>query len=316
MGAHVLLSSFISTTPLPVNSSPQRLKDAGNTSPLRRARFRAQAAMQAGGSAIGRRAVVLAGGSLLAGLTTGNSLGILAPAAAADELVSDSGRLLGRGVRARLETELRAVEVESGVRVRVVTRGATVASDDVLRGQVALDDARKVVILADSRGGNLLTVRVGDEVYKTLPRSFWIELPNRFGNQFYVSDVGVDAAISAAVGAIRACVQPGRKCSAVPGVSDDQLKISVACSAAAGVIAGAAARTGGKRFNVPFLLLYSPIWSIFLISFGLGPVLARLQGIAHMETALVASAFAIVAGAIWWWIPRGIGPPPDASDNI
>lgn len=311
------LACFVPAAPLPCLGKPDESPRRPARPPQRRARCCARATPGPPSSHLGRRAVVLAGGALLAGIVSGTESSALADSATdAEEVVIDAGRLLSRGTSARLAALSASIEKSSGLQLRVVTLGAGLSGNENLRRQLERSSDRKVVLVADDRGGNLLTVQVGDLVYGILPRSFWIELPNRFGNQFYVRDAGVDASVLAAASAISECAAPGRACAAVPGVSEDQLKISVGCAAAAGVMAGAAARTGGKRFNFPFVLLFSPIWSIFLISFGFGPVLARLQGVAHPETAAVTCAFAGVAVAFWLWVPIGIGPPPDEPDKI
>lgn len=293
--------------PAPVLSPPsgrQRVRNGQCAVHCVRRRVRSSAELTS--SAVERRTLLLGGVALLAGLAR-------APAAHAGSAgVQDYAKILGRGERARLDGELAALEESTGLRVRMFTIATGVSAD---REQFVAKGERDVVLVADTRGGNVMYTRVSEDVYKVLPRSFWIELPNRFGTQFYVRENGVDGAMFAAVRAIADCAAPNRRsiCGAVPGVSEDQLRISVVSAAAAGAIFGAAARTGGKQFNAAFVLLYSPIWSIFLVSFGVGPVLSRLQGVAHMESALVVGAFLAVAAAIWFWVPIGL-PPPSGTD--
>ena len=233
----------------------------------------------------------------------------LSHAGTADVRVADFGKLLGRGERERLERVLASLEESNGLRVRVLTVTNGVSATNVF-DQSNTD----VLLVADTRGGNLLYTRVNDSVYAKLPRSFWIELPNRFGTQFYVRENGADGAIFAAVNAIVNCTESGsRICKAVPGVSSDQLGVSVASAGLAGAIFGAAARTDGEQFNFAFVLLFAPIWSIFFVSFGLGPVLTRLDGLWHFESILVTAVFAVVAASIWFWVPRGLGPSPGSK---
>lgn len=240
---------------------------------------------------------------LLGNLAVDNATGLSA--------VTDRARLLPRGVEQRLATRLVELEEATGLRVRVQT-----VSDGTSTESAYPSGTYDALIVADTRSGNLLAARVEAPVYQRLPRSFWIELPNRYGTQFYVRENGPDAALVAAMDAVVECAQRKSMCRAVPGVSRDQLLVSVVSAALAGAIAGAASRTDGKQLNTPFLLLFSPIWSIFLISFGLGPVLTRLDGFTHMEPVLVASAFVLTAGAIWTWVPRGLGPPTDTTTRL
>lgn len=227
--------------------------------------------------------------------------------------VADLEHVLTKGEGAALEKRLAQLD-QQGVRVRLLSQGNDNAPGTAIRPFFNLGDDSALIVV-DVRGGNILNFRIGDAVLHKLPQSFWVELGNRYGNAFYVRDKGMDVAVLDAVRAIEDCARPGRNiCRYVPGVSQDQLAISICSAAAAGVIAGAASRTGGKTFNVPFFLLYSPIWSIFLVSFGIGPVLSR-QSFAHLETAAVLGAFLVCAAAIWWWVPNVLGAPAGASDD-
>lgn len=219
--------------------------------------------------------------------------------------VSDPARVLTSGQAARLLAQLRSLEESTGVRVVVVTRGAALAP-------LPLPAPRTVVVALDPRAGNVLSFSVAPDLAPVLPASFFIEATNRFGNTFYVRDNGLDAALLSAVQAIETCASSARVCRAVPGVSDDQWVISVSSAAVAGTIAGAAARTGGKKFNASFLLLFSPLWSICLISFGIGPIVARGPGV-ELQLATTISAFVVLALTVWAWVPISLGPPGEGG---
>ena len=63
-----------------------------------------------------------------------------------------------------------------------------------MKGLLGAPNDYSVMLVADPRGGkNLLNFSVGDAVYDLLPRTFWIELQTRFGNQFYVRENGEDS---------------------------------------------------------------------------------------------------------------------------
>lgn len=140
-----------------------------------------------------------------------------------------------------------------------------------------------------------------------LPQSFWVEAANRFGNVFAVRDTGIDGAVERVIYAVESCLRPGKLCRYVPGVSEEQWKVSVVSAALGGCIAGAACRTG-RRWNWPFVLLFSPLWGIFGVSFGLAPVVQRVEGVS-VEVASVVMAFAMCAAAVWLWVPRSFGKP-------
>ena len=107
-----------------------------------------------------------------------------------------------------LNAELEQFEAETGWKLRVLTQY------DRTPGRAVKDfwglNDYSVMLVADPRGGNLLNFSVGDAVYDLLPRTFWIELQTRFGNQFYVRENGEDRSILDALGSIETCLPPGR----------------------------------------------------------------------------------------------------------
>lgn len=232
--------------------------------------------------------------------------------------VLDYGRILTSGEVSRLSSRLSSLEASSGVRVVVVTRGPSGVSASAGNANIRWPSPAPgtVIVAADAGAGNALSFSVGPGVYTKFPASFWLEASNRFGNSFYVRERGLDNALFDVVKAVEDCAMPGRLCRAVPGVSDDQWKVSVVSAAIAGSMAGAAARTGGKRFNANFLLLFSPLWSIFLVSFGVGPIVSRGPGV-ELQLASTLAAFVGLAVAVWWWIPARFGPPgQDGSSDV
>jgi TPM domain len=220
--------------------------------------------------------------------------------------VADLANVFGARQEERLAVRLAALEAGTGVRVRVLTQTTGSAPGAVIKEFFGLDE-KSVLVVVDERGGNVLNFNVGAGVGKLLPESFWIELGNRYGNKFYVRDVGEDGAVLAAVDAIEKCVESGKVCRAVPGFGRDQYAVCVGTSVVGGVIAGAASRTGGKQFNAAWLALFSPLWGIFFGSFGLLPVVSR-EGWVNSDVAGVFAAFAAVAVATWAWVPTRFGP--------
>jgi hypothetical protein len=129
----------------------------------------------------------------------------------------------------------------------------------------------------------------------------------RYGNIYYVKDNGQDSAVLSAIDAVEICLTPGHAvCRAVPGLGRDQFTACAACGVFGGVVAGAAARTGGKNFNAAWFALFSPLWALFFGSFGLLPVVSR-EGWASQDTVAVIAAFLITSGAVWAWIPIRFG---------
>lgn len=176
--------------------------------------------------------------------------------------------------REALEKDLSDFEAETGWKLRVLTQY------DRTPGRAVKDfwglDDHSVMLVADPRGGNLLNFSVGDDLFKLMPRTFWIELQTRFGNQFFVRDNGEDASILAALNSIKTCIRQGG-CQVVPGLPREQWLLTLVTSVIGGVVFGFAAqpRESGKLFSWQWALIFSPLWGILFIAFGIGPVVTR-----------------------------------------
>ena len=233
--------------------------------------------------------------------------------------VVDLAGCLARGQERALTKDLNALEAATGVRVRILTQN-TVTPGVAIRDFWGLNEAdASILMVVDLRGGNILNFSVSDPVLKKLPDSFWLETTNRYGNLFYVKDKGQDGAILAAVQSIKTCLNREGVCRVTPGIGGDQLAVTLACSAVGGAVAGAAARTGGKRFNGPWVLLFAPLWGIFFVSFGVGTVAAR-EGLASLDVGKEVASFATAAAATWWWVPKRFGEggkaAPEGGDDL
>ena len=105
----------------------------------------------------------------------------------------------------RLNEQLQTLEDESGWKLRVLTQYDRTPGRAV-KDYWGLDD-HSVLLIADPRGGNLLNFSVGDALFELLPRTFWIELQTRYGNQFFVRDNGENRSILEALGSIETCLR-------------------------------------------------------------------------------------------------------------
>jgi hypothetical protein len=128
-----------------------------------------------------------------------------------------------------LAQQLNEFEAETGWKLRVLTQFDRTPGRAV-KEFWGLDD-RSVMLVADPRGGNLLNFSVGDALFELLPRTFWIELQTRYGNQFFVRDNGEDASILEALGSLEGCLRQGG-CQVVPGLPREQWILRVCGSAA------------------------------------------------------------------------------------
>jgi hypothetical protein len=174
----------------------------------------------------------------------------------------------------KLIADFDTFEADTGWKFRVLTQYDRTPGRAVSK-YWGLDD-KSVLVVADTRGGNILNFHVGDDVYKLMPRTFWIELQTRFGNMYYVRENGEDNAIIDAVAAIKTCLLKGG-CNVVPGLPEEQWLLTLVASIVGGVICGFAgqSRKPGQGFAWQWALIFSPLWGILFVSFGVAPVVTR-----------------------------------------
>jgi len=224
--------------------------------------------------------------------------------------VIDLGRFLTDSEELALDQKLTRFEELTGWKLRVLTQV------DRTPGRAVKDfwglDDRSVMLVADSRGRNLLNFSVGDEVYPLLSRGFWIELQSRYGNQFYVREQGYDQAILSSIDAITTCLdQDG--CAVVPGIPQEQWILTLITSIVGGVVFGFAGhpRKEGEIFAWKWALIFTPLWGMLFISFGLGPVLTRTSE----WVPIVRNVAGFVGGAVIAYLipsPKRAIPKPEA----
>jgi energy-converting hydrogenase Eha subunit A len=172
-----------------------------------------------------------------------------------------------------LDKDLQQFEAETGFKLRVLTQYDRTPGRAVKKFW-GLDN-RSVLLVADPRGGNLLNFNVGDDLYPLLPRTFWVELQTRFGNQFFVREEGEDQAIVQSLESIKTCLRQGG-CRVVPGLPREQWILTLITSVIGGMVFGFAAQPrDGKVFAWQWALIFSPLWGILFVAFGIGPVISR-----------------------------------------
>ncbi len=192
--------------------------------------------------------------------------------------VIDLAKTLNEYQRNKLEQSLNEYEHETGWKIRVLSQYERTPGIAV-RKFWDLDE-RSLLLIADPRGGNLLNFNVGDALYTLMPRTFWVELQTRYGNQYYVQDHGEDGAILDAISSVEACLDKGG-CQVVPGLPKEQWLFTLSTSILGGLIAGFAAfpRKQGSPIAWSWLLLFSPLWTMLFVVFGIAPVITRTNEI-------------------------------------
>jgi hypothetical protein len=210
-----------------------------------------------------------------------------------DTPVIDLAKLLTDGQRQALEEELQEFEDTSGWKLRVLTQYDRTPGLAV-REFWGLDD-RSLLLVADERGGNLLNFNVGDALFALMPRTFWVELQTRYGNQFYVREHGQDAAVLDSLHAVKGCLNIGG-CQVVPGLPQEQWLLTFSTSILGGLIAGFAAfpRQPGRRVEWGWVLLLSPLWLILFGVFGVAPIVTRTPEVLP----LIRNALGFGGGAV------------------
>lgn len=174
----------------------------------------------------------------------------------------------------KLVTDLEKFEADTGWKLRVLTQYDRTPGRAVINFW-GLND-KSILLVADSRGGNILSFSVGDAVYELLPRTFWIELQARFGNLYFVREQGEDQSILQALASVEGCLSQGG-CRVVPGLPQEQWILTLITSILGGVVCGFAAqpRSSGQIVAWQWALIFSPLWGILFIAFGIGPVVTR-----------------------------------------
>ncbi|MBF2027172.1 MAG: TPM domain-containing protein [Oscillatoriales cyanobacterium C42_A2020_001] len=188
--------------------------------------------------------------------------------------VIDLAKFLTSEQEATLASDLAAFEQETGWKLRVLTQFDRTPGTAV-KDYWGLDD-HSLLLVADPRGGNILNFSVGDDLYPLMPRVFWIELQTRYGNQFYVRENGEDQAIIGALQSVKTCIRQGG-CQVVPGLPQEQWILTLITSIVGGIVCGFAAhpRKEGQIISWQWALIFSPLWGILFIAFGIGPVVSR-----------------------------------------
>tara|TARA_Y100001968_G_C19332636_1_gene705112 strand:+ start:144 stop:947 length:804 start_codon:yes stop_codon:yes gene_type:complete len=192
--------------------------------------------------------------------------------------IIDLAKTLSEKQRSDLEVSLKSYEKETGWKIRVLSQYEKTPGLAV-KDYWKLDET-SLLIIADPRGGNLLSFNVGDAYFALMPRIFWVELQTRFGNQFYVRDNGEDGSILASIKAVETCLDRGG-CEVVPGLPKEQWQWTLLTSLLGGIIAGFAAspRKKDEVFSIGWLLLLSPLWIMLFGIFGIAPVVTRTNDV-------------------------------------
>ncbi len=192
--------------------------------------------------------------------------------------IIDLAKALSEKQRLNLEASLNSYEEETGWKIRVLSQYEKTPGLAV-KDYWDLDET-SLLIIADPRGGNLLSFNVGDAYFALMPRIFWVELQTRFGNQFYVRDNGEDGAILASIKAVETCLDRGG-CELVPGLPQEQWQWTLLTSLLGGIIAGFASspRKSNESFSIGWLLLLSPLWVMLFGIFGIASVVTRTNDI-------------------------------------
>lgn len=169
-------------------------------------------------------------------------------------------------------------------------------------------DRRTVVLQADPTAPALLSIPyVGDDALRDLGRPFFTELESRFGNMFYLRENGPAKALRDAVASLDACLERDPPCRVLPGLPDEQLGACLTFAVVGGIIAGGASKIkGGRGGPLQWVLLFAPLWFSLVGSFGVGPVVSRLEpGEREAPLAKVLGAFAV--SAVLPWAPELLG---------
>lgn len=209
-----------------------------------------------------------------------------------------------------LTKDIENFEAETGWKLRVLTQYDRTPGRAV-KNFWGLDD-KSVLVIADSRGGNILNFNVGDAVYQLLPRTFWIELQTRFGNLYFVREQGEAQSIIQSLESVKTCLAQGG-CNVVPGLPREQWILTLVTSIVGGAVFGFAAhpRKPGQLVAWQWALIFSPLWGILFIAFGIGPVVSRTAE----WLPLLRNVAGFIIGALVAYLTPTVGSTSEASSS-
>lgn len=223
--------------------------------------------------------------------------------------IVDSAGVLSEAREQDLRAELAGLEEDTGWRVRVLTRDGRGGGPSSAALRAAwLPDDRTIIIVEDVGSPNVLNFNTGDAVRQKLPRQFFVELQSRYGNQFFVAEEGTAEAVVQAARAVDGCLRRPGGCRYVPGLVDDLYFLTLATSAAGGAVFGFSARSppsGRVTASWQWVLVFSPLWGILFVAFGILPVAGRTADWAP----LAKNAAAFLAGAAAIYLTPILGGP-------
>ena len=225
--------------------------------------------------------------------------------------VVDLANLLPELQEESLIENLEEFEAETGWKMRVLTQYDR-SPGRAVKKFWGLDD-KSILLVADSRGGNLLAFSIGDDVYELLPRNFWIELQTRFGNMYYIREHGENNAIVEALESVKGCLLKNG-CNAVPGLPQEQWILTLVSSIVGGVILGVAVipRDENQVIAWQWGLIMSPLWGILFIAFGMGPVVIRTPEFLPLFRNMIGFALGAVVAFL---SPSFIETPTSDSET-
>ncbi|WP_107666250.1 TPM domain-containing protein [Cyanothece sp. BG0011] len=206
--------------------------------------------------------------------------------------------------------DIETFELDTGWRIRVLTQYDRSPGRAVINFW-GLDD-KSILLVADSRGGNILSFSIGDDVYELLPRTFWIELQARFGNMYYVQENGENTSILNALDTVKGCLVQGG-CGVVPGLPREQWILTLITSIVGGLVFGFAGtpRKPDQIFAWQWVLIISPLWGILFIAFGIGPVVTRTSD----WLPLFRNVMGFALGVLVAYLSPVLNQPPASNPN-
>ncbi|NES73778.1 MAG: TPM domain-containing protein, partial [Okeania sp. SIO2D1] len=121
---------------------------------------------------------------------------------------------------------------------------------------------------------------------------------------YYVRENGENNAIVQSLEAVKGCLQNGG-CGVVPGLPREQWLLTLITSVVGGIVLGFAAipRKENQLVAWQWALIFSPLWGILFIAFGIGPVVTRTSEFLP----LLRNVIGFVLGALVAYLSPTVG---------
>lgn len=180
--------------------------------------------------------------------------------------VLDYGKVMRTENRTRINSELEALKEATGWRLTVLTSYGEGSAPPLKELQKYWKvDSKTIIVSIDEFKGNVLEFyydSVNPNVKATIPKNVFQELRGRYGNVYYMKEVGAESTVEEVTTVLKDCLEQGG-CNFVPGLSEQQRQFSLLAVTTGAFLSGAVLRNGLSRWTYIFFFIWVPWIGLF-----------------------------------------------------